>query len=141
MLFDFFNVFVFLTIGVVFILVSLLLSRILHPRQYVEDKFTAYECGERPAGPAWIQFNSRFYVIALIFLIFDVEIVFLFPWAVVFRELGLFAFVEMVIFIVILIVGLAYIWVKGDLTWIKPQVSIEQTPTGQQRVIIQEPGD
>jgi len=69
-----------------------------------------------------VQFNIRFYVIALIFLIFDVEVVFLFPWAVVFQELGLLAFVEMAIFLLILIVGLAYVWKKGDLDWVKYNV-------------------
>ena len=69
-----------------------------------------------------MQFNIRFYVIALIFLIFDVEVVFLFPWAMVFKELGLLAFVEMGIFLVVLIVGLAYVWKKGDLDWVKYNV-------------------
>jgi NADH-quinone oxidoreductase subunit A len=78
-----------------------------------------YECGEDPVGDTHIKFNARFYVIALIFLIFDVEIVFLFPWAVVFRQIGVLAFVEMFIFIGILLVGLAYVWAKGDLEWIR----------------------
>jgi len=81
----------------------------------------AYECGETPEGSAWIQFNIRFYVFALIFIIFDVEIIFLLPWAVVFNRLGLFAFVEGLIFIAILVVGLAYVWAKGDLAWVKPE--------------------
>ena len=69
-----------------------------------------------------MQFNIRFYVIALIFLIFDVEVVFLFPWAVVFKELGLLALIEMGIFLLILVVGLAYVWVKSDLDWVKRRV-------------------
>ncbi|GIR30517.1 MAG: hypothetical protein CM15mP44_8000 [Candidatus Neomarinimicrobiota bacterium] len=73
-------------------------------------------------GSAWLQFNVRFYVIALIFLIFDVEVVFLFPWAVVFKDMGMVALVEMGIFLSILIVGLAYVWVKSDLDWIKRTV-------------------
>ena len=76
------------------------------------DKLDNYECGEEPEGSAWVQFNIRFYVIALIFLIFDVEVVFLFPWAMVFKEMGMVAFVEMGIFLLILIVGLAYVWKK-----------------------------
>lgn len=72
-------------------------------------------------GDAWVRFNVRFYVVALIFLIFDVEIVFLFPWALVYRDLGLFGFLEMAVFLVILLVGLAYVWVKGDLDWDKPR--------------------
>ena len=77
---------------------------------------------EEPEGSAWVQFNIRFYVIALIFLIFDVEVVFLFPWAMVFKDMGMVAFVEMGIFLLILIVGLAYVWKKGDLDWVKYNV-------------------
>jgi NADH-quinone oxidoreductase subunit A len=80
-----------------------------------------YECGEEPVGSPWVKFNIRFYMVALGFIIFDVETVFLFPWAVVFKELGLFAFVEMMIFVAILLVGLAYIWAKGDIEWVKPR--------------------
>ena len=86
------------------------------------EKLQTYECGEVVEGSAWLQFNVRFYVIALIFLIFDVEVVFLFPWAVVFKDMGMVALVEMGIFLSILIVGLAYVWVKSDLDWIKRTV-------------------
>ena len=82
----------------------------------------SYECGEIPDGSAWVKFNIRFYVIALIFLIFDVEIVFLFPWAVVYQELGLLAFIEAFLFVLILVVGFIYIWAKGDLDWVKMNV-------------------
>ena len=82
----------------------------------------SYECGEVPEGSAWVQFNIRFYVIALIFLIFDVEIVFLFPWAVVYKELGLLAFVEAFLFVLILVIGFVYVWAKGDLDWVKMSV-------------------
>mgnify|MGYP001160144325 CR=1 FL=1 len=68
---------------------------------------------------AWVKFNIRFYIIALVFLIFDVEVIFLYPWAVVFQDLGLLAFIEMFIFILILIAGFAYVWIKGDLDWVK----------------------
>ena len=78
------------------------------------DKLATYECGEESEGSAWVQFNIRFYVVALIFLIFDVEVVFLFPWAVVFNDLGLLAFVEMAIFLIILLIGLAYVWKRSD---------------------------
>jgi NADH-quinone oxidoreductase subunit A len=81
----------------------------------------SYECGEIPEGSAWIRFNIRFYVLALIFIIFDVEIVFLLPWAVVFTKLGAFAFIEGIVFIGILAVGLAYVWKKGDLEWVKTE--------------------
>ena len=83
------------------------------------DKLISYECGELPEGSAWVKFNIRFYIIALIFIIFDVEVIFMFPWAVVFQDLGLLAFVEMMLFLSILLVGFAYVWVKSDLDWVK----------------------
>jgi NADH-quinone oxidoreductase subunit A len=112
-------VLLFLLVGIIFVFGTLLLSRIIQPKKVTPTKITNYECGETPIGGSWIQFNSRFYIVALIFIIFDVEVVFLYPWAVVFKKLGLFAFIEMMIFIFILIVGLAYVWGKGDLEWIK----------------------
>lgn len=121
MFFDFATAFIFLVVGSAFIAVNLIISRLLQPRHPSAIKLSTYECGELPVGQSWIQFNNRFYVIALVFLIFDVEIAFLFPWAVVFKELGLFAFIEALIFIGILLVGLAYVWRKGDLEWDKPQ--------------------
>ncbi len=121
MLFNFASVLVFLVFGCLFVGVNLLLSRLVQTRNPYPNKLTTYECGEIPVGGGWIQFNIRFYVIALIFLIFDVEVIFLFPWAVVFKDLGTFAFVEMMIFVFILLVGLAYVWAKGDLDWDKSQ--------------------
>lgn len=99
---------------------TLLLAKAVRRDNPTEEKLTTYECGEEPIGNPWIQFNIRFYVVALIFLIFEVEIVFLYPWATVFKEMGMFTFVEMMIFIGILLVGYAYAWVKGDLSWVLP---------------------
>ncbi len=121
MLFDFAGVAVFLVFGCLFVCFNLLLSRLIQTRNPHPGKLSTYECGELPIGSGWIQFNIRFYVIALVFLIFDVEVVFLFPWAVVFKNLGVFAFVEMMIFVGMLLVGLAYVWGKGDLEWDKPK--------------------
>jgi NADH:ubiquinone oxidoreductase subunit 3 (subunit A) len=122
MLFGFSSVLVFLGVGFVLLAVALILSRLLQPEgKDAADKYIPYECGEVPQGIAWIRFNIRFYVCALIFIIFDVEIIFLLPWAVVFKTLGPFAFVEGLIFIAILAIGLAYVWRKGDLAWIKPE--------------------
>ena len=126
MLFDFASALIFMLTAAAFVGVNLVISRLLQPRHPTPGKIATYECGELPVGNSWIQFNIRFYVIALIFIIFDVEIVFLFPWGVIFRDflskgLGTFAFVEMAIFVVILLVGLAYVWRKGDLEWDKPQ--------------------
>ncbi len=119
---DFGTSFVFVIIGVILIAVPLILQWILSPKNKSYDKLTTYECGEDVEGPAWVKFNIRFYVVALIFIIFDVEAVFFFPWAVVYKDLGLFAFVEMLIFMGILSLGLAYVWVKGDLEWVKVTV-------------------
>ncbi len=119
---SFASVLVFMVVALLFVLISLLLSRLIRPEGKLSaEKFLPYECGENPQGSAWIQFNIRFYVFALIFIIFDVEIIFLLPWAVVFKNLGPFAFTEGLIFIAILIVGLAYVWRKGDLAWVKPE--------------------
>ncbi|MFQ5676143.1 MAG: NADH-quinone oxidoreductase subunit A [bacterium] len=121
MLFNFANVLVFLIFGALFVCMNVMISRIIQTRNPHPVKLSTYECGELPEGQSWIQFNIRFYVIALVFLIFEVEIVFLFPWATVFKDLGAFAFVEMMVFVFILLVGLAYVWAKGDLEWDKPQ--------------------
>lgn len=140
MLFNFANILVFIIFGALFVGVNLIISRIIQTRNPHPGKLSTYECGEIPVGTSWIQFNIRFYVIALIFLIFEVEIIFLFPWAVVFKELGAFAFVEMMIFVFILLVGLAYVWAKGDLEWDKPQTvpAPELSSSFEQRKVIDE---
>ena len=112
---------VFLAVAVGFLVVNLLVWKVIRPSRYSEEKLTTYECGENPTGSAWIQFNIRFYVFALIFIVFDVEAVFLLPWAVVFRELGPLAFIEGLVFIAILVVALAYVWRKGDLEWVRAE--------------------
>jgi len=115
---------------------GLFVARILSPHKPNPEKLTSYECGEEPTGNAWMPFNSRFYVIALVFLLFDVEMVFIFPWAIVFgnHEMnnfdprwGWLALIEMFIFLGILILGLAYVWVKGDLDWIKADPIVPTT--------------
>ena len=109
-------------VGIILVAVPLLISKLVAPANKTREKLETYECGEEVEGSAWLQFNIRFYVIALIFLIFDVEVLFIFPWAVVFKDMGIVALVEMVIFLTILLVGLAYVWVKGDLDWVKRRV-------------------
>ena len=128
MLSDFGIILLFFIIGILFVAVGLISASIIRPSKPNPLKNSIYECGEEPIGPAWIRFNVRFYVIALAFILFDVEVVFLFPWAVVLKEFkamdssfGWFAFIEMAIFVIILLVGLAYLWVKGDLDWEKPK--------------------
>jgi len=120
---DFLPIIIFTILAAVLIGVPLALQHLLSPRHNKDgDKLVSYECGELPEGSAWVKFNIRFYVIALIFLIFDVEIIFLFPWAVVFQNLGLLAFIEAFIFVMILVVGFIYVWAKGDLDWVKMNV-------------------
>ena len=120
---DFLPIIIFTILAVVLIGLPLVLQYFLSPRNNKGgEKLISYECGELPEGSAWVKFNIRFYVIALIFLIFDVEIVFLFPWAVVYQELGLLAFIEAFLFVLILVVGFIYIWAKGDLNWVKMNV-------------------
>jgi NADH-quinone oxidoreductase subunit A len=115
------SVLVFLVAIAGLLLFALLLWWALRPARFSEEKLTTYECGEEPVGNAWIQFNIRFYVFAIIFLVFDVEAVFLLPWATVFRELGPLAYLEGLVFIAILVVALAYVWRKGDLAWVRPE--------------------
>ena len=119
---DFGTVFFSVMLGIVMVAIPLVISWLVAPSNKTKDKLDTYECGEEAEGSAWLQFNIRFYIIALIFLIFDVEVVFLFPWAVVFKEMGLLALIEMGIFLLILIAGLAYVWVKSDLDWVKRKV-------------------
>ena len=120
---DFLPIIIFTGLAVALIGLPLMLQHLLSPRQNKGgDKLLSYECGEIPEGSAWVQFNIRFYVIALIFLIFDVEIVFLFPWAVVYQDFGLLAFIEAFLFVIILVIGFIYVWVKGDLDWVKMNV-------------------
>ena len=119
---DFGTVFFTAIVAIIFVIVPLVIAWLVAPVNKTKEKLETYECGEVVEGSAWLQFNIRFYVIALIFLIFDVEVVFLFPWAVVFKDLGLLALIEMGIFLLILIIGLAYVWVKSDLDWVKRRV-------------------
>ncbi len=109
---------IFIVIGIGFVLVTLLIARLIRPARPSAMKLQNYECGEPPVGSAWIQFNPRFYIFALLFVIFDVEVVFLFPWAVAYKSLGLIALVEMLIFIAVLLVGLIWAWKKGVLKWV-----------------------
>jgi NADH-quinone oxidoreductase subunit A len=103
--------------GVVFCGMGILISQWLAPSSFNEQKLEAYECGVPTEGKTWVQYNVGYYLFALIFLIFDVEIVFLFPWAVVIREVGFVSFVEIFIFIMLLFLGLLYAWKQGALKW------------------------
>jgi NADH-quinone oxidoreductase subunit A len=109
---------VFMTIvGVLFVLGAFFASRAIAPSHPNPTKNSPYECGEIAYGSAWTRFNVGYYIFALLFLVFEVEVVFLFPWAVVLKEFGLWALVEGAIFLVILIFGLVFAWRKGYLVW------------------------
>lgn len=117
---DYSPILLLIAFAVVLIALPLIIQSIISPTQNKGgEKLIPYECGELPEGSAWVKFNIRFYVIALIFIIFDVEVIFMFPWATIFKENELFYFIEMFIFMSILLIGLAYVWVKGDLDWVK----------------------
>jgi NADH-quinone oxidoreductase subunit A len=121
MLVDYFPVLLFLVLGAVFVPLNLLIGSLIRPRIIEPEKYAPYECGEESEGHLFNQFNPRFYVIALIFVIFEVELVFLFPWALRLRELGWYGFVAGFIFLAILLLSLVYEWGKGNLEWIMPQ--------------------
>jgi NADH-quinone oxidoreductase subunit A len=127
---EFGTILLFIIGTIVFLAGGLVTAYLIRPDRPNYEKLTSYECGEEPVGTAWGKFNIRFYIIALIFILFDVEMVFLFPWATVFGQKqlidetnglwGYFALAEMFIFVAILVLGLAYAWVKGHLDWVKP---------------------
>jgi NADH-quinone oxidoreductase subunit A len=127
---EFGEVLLYIVGGVVFVATTFLVSSLIRPHRPNPQKLSTYESGEEPISSAWTQFNVRFYIVALVFLLFEVEIVFLFPWATIFakKELieqtnglwGWFSLFEMLLFLGILAIGLAYVWVNGFLDWIKP---------------------
>ena len=139
--FEYANVIVFMAFGVILCALMMGLGALLRPSNPQRAKLTTYECGEEVEGDSWINFNIRFYLVALIFVVFDVEVAFIYPVAAVFKQWvadgnGLFALVEMVLFVGILLLGLVYVWVKGDLQWIKSIVAPSEggrtaTPGGQ----------
>ena len=108
---------VFVLFALVFPILPIVLARFVAPRKPSSIKNATYECGLEAEGDSWIQFRVQYYIFALIFVIFDVEAIFIYPWAVAFKHLGLYAFVEMGIFIAILAVGLIYAWRKNLLEW------------------------
>ena len=105
-------------VGIAMFFGSLAFSFLLAPHRPGAVKNSPYECGEKPIGNAWVQFNVGYYLFALLFLVFEVEAAFLFPWALVFREVGPAALVEGGIFVGVLILALAYAWRKGALEWV-----------------------
>jgi len=108
---------VFMVLGAAFVVVTLSTSWLVSPKKPSAEKAGTYECGVEPIGPPWVQFRAGYYVYALLFVIFDIETVFLYPWALVYGLRGWFVFGEMVVFVVIVVGGLAYAWKEGALSW------------------------
>lgn len=125
------TVLLFVLFGIFFANLALWIAKLVRPHNPSAAKQVTYECGELPRGSSWVRFNVRFYLIALFFIVFDVEVIFIYPWAVVFKPLfpvaGSLLFVEMALFLGILVVGLAYIWAKGDLDWVKSLIKRDGT--------------
>jgi len=144
MYFDYLNVLVFGSVGLVFVFANMIVGSIVRPRRKTKDGLEIYECGEETIGDAWIQFDIRYYTVALIYVIFAVEIAFLFPWAMVLTEafqnpaIGAYALWKGVLFVTILFLGLAAVWVKGDLDWVMTYEGPEYVPTAE-RVRLQAP--
>lgn len=121
MLTDFGYTLIFFLTGAIFVGVALFAAKLIRPDRPNEAKLMTYECGEIPFGTARIQFNNRFYIIGLMFLIFEVEILLLFPWAVVFKDIGWFAFAAMFVFVFLIFIGFIYELSKGALRWDIPK--------------------
>src|SRR3990172_10180457 len=110
---------IMLVIGIVFVAIALLMSRMVRPSVKTKVKLSTYECAETPVGDARIHYNIQYYMIVIVFLIFDVEVLFLYPWAVQLKKLGAIGFFEMIVFIEVLIIVLSYSWRKEALEWIQ----------------------
>ena len=108
----------FLVIGIIVPIVPLVFARLVAPRKPNPIKQSTYECGIETVGDSWVQFKAQYYIFALVFLVFDVETVFLFPWALSLKQLPLFVVLEGILFIAILVAGLVYAWRKGMLEWV-----------------------
>ncbi|MBP2669912.1 MAG: nuoA [Deltaproteobacteria bacterium] len=113
----YFPVLILLAIALAMAVGFVLLSQALGPKRYDRIKFGVYECGVDPLTPAAVRVSVKYYLVAILFILFDLETTFLYPWAVLFRSLGLFGFIEMAVFVGILLVGLVYAWKKGALEW------------------------
>jgi len=121
---EFGQILAFIILAIIFVIVSVFFAKLIRPHRPSHEKLLTYECGENPLGSPWIKFNIRFYVIALIFLIFDVEIVLLIPWAVIYQSYGMEGFIAGFVFLFLLGLGMAYEWRKGDLEWERPSPNI-----------------
>ena len=114
---DWLYVWLFIVAGAALVVVILLFSKVINPSHLTPEKLQPYECGIRPTGDARQPFSVQYYLVALIFILFDIEAIFLYPWALVYHDLRLFGFIEMLLYIIILLAGYVYLWKKGALDW------------------------
>ena len=135
MYFDYVNVLVFASVGFAFVFVNMIVGSLIRPKRPTDAGLEVYECGEETIGETWIRFDIRYYTVALIYVVFAVEITFLFPWAMVLTEayaipaIGYWALAKGLLFITILLFGLAAVWVKGDLDWVLAYEGSKYVPT------------
>lgn len=132
---EFGMILLFIITGIVFVLIGVGIASLIRPNRPNAEKLAVYECGEDAVGPAWVNMNARYYLIALLFVLFEVEVIYLFPIATVYGDSALdkasqgswtiFALIEILLFIIMLFIGLVYAWKKGYLDWDKPEVTSE----------------
>lgn len=123
MLTEFGSIFLFIILAILFVVISVFAAKLVRPHRPSHEKNLTYECGENALGTPWVKFNIRFYVVALIFLIFDVEVVLLIPWALGYKDFGWFGLFAGLVFLFLLALGMAYEWRKGDLEWSRSSFS------------------
>lgn len=133
LLLDFATVLTFIIVSILFVFFSLSFGKLIRPNRPNKLKNSIYECGEPPIGSGWLNYNIRFYMIGLIFIVFDVEIAFIYPIGVVFKSWvdsgnGMTALIEILIFIIVLLLALVYVWAKGDLEWVKDHLKGGKEP-------------
>lgn len=141
MITEFGKIFVFILTAILFVIVAVFAAKLIRPARPTKEKLYTYECGENIEGSPWVKFNIRFYVVALIFLIFDVEVVLLVPWALVYRQFGMAGFLVGAIFLILLGLGMAYEWRKGDLEWARPKPVppvLKKKPKANQEAVTEE---
>ncbi|MGE5806155.1 MAG: NADH-quinone oxidoreductase subunit A [Ignavibacteria bacterium] len=141
MLTEFGKIFIFFLTAVFFVVAVVFVAKLIRPDKPTKEKLFIYECGEDAIGSPWVKFNIRFYVVALIFLIFDVEVVLLIPWAVVYKEFELGGFLVGAVFLFLLGLGMVYEWRKGDLEWAKPKIIppiISEENLKEEKIVIEE---
>jgi len=124
------TILIFLGLGAFFVFFNLLLGAMVRPKLPTPEKHEPYECGEVPIGNSWVQFDLRFYIVALVFLVFDVEVTLFYPWATIFQEHKVAALLDMLVFFGVILVGYVYLWRFGYLDWVRSNVttSIKTSP-------------